>query len=90
MTEYKHPMRDLAVIIYARVEGETGPEFIAKFEPFASHPIFFTGKTANEVRAVVDVFTAETIAKYEASFIARMEGREKAAASRARKMEAAQ
>ena len=42
MDKMKHPMRDISISVYERVQGTTGPQFIAKYEPFHVYPIFFS------------------------------------------------
>jgi hypothetical protein len=77
----KHPMRDIAVAVFQRIEGD-GPAFIAKFEPFKEYPIFFTGTTADAARESASQFAAEAVAKNEATFLARQASMEKARITR--------
>ena len=77
----KHPMRDIAVTVFQRIEGD-GPAFIAKFEPFREYPIFFTGPTADAARESARQFADDAVAKNEAAFLARQEATEKARITR--------
>lgn len=79
---FRHPMRDIGICVFQRIEGDRGPAFIAKFEPFNLHPIFFHGATADEARNAAADFAAEAVAKNEAAYIARAEAIAKARASR--------
>lgn len=82
MTEHKHPMRDLEVIVYQKTSEGTGPLFIAKYEPFHVHPIFFQGSTEEEVRKKAKDFADEAVAKHEETYLARKANMEKARAAR--------
>jgi len=82
----KHPMRDIPVTIFQRIEGD-GPAFISKFEPFKEYPIFFTGTTADEVRKSAKDFAEDAVAKNEEKFLARQAAMEKTRATRAKKKE---
>jgi len=82
----KHPMRDIPVTIFQRIEGD-GPAFISKFEPFKEYPIFFTGTTADEVRKSAKDFAEDAVAKNEAKFISRQLALEKSRATREKKKE---
>ena len=73
MSEFTHPMRDIAIMVYQRVEGDSGPAFIAKYEPFPLHPIFFPGSTADHVRADARAFADAAVEKYEAQYAAKAE-----------------
>ena len=80
----KHPMRDIAVAVFQRIEGD-GPAFIAKFEPFKEYPIFFIGQTADAARETARNFAEDAVAKNEAAFIARQAAIEKGRSARAAK-----
>lgn len=84
MAEYKHPMRDLEVIVYQKITEGTGPLFIAKYEPFQVHPIFFQGSSEEEVRKKAKDFADEAVAKHEQTYIARRANMEKARAARSK------
>ena len=86
MSNYKHPMRDLKVIVYQKVVGDTGPLFIAKYEPFHVHPIFFEGSTEEEVRKMAKDFADDAVAKHEKTYIARKANMEKARAARSKSL----
>lgn len=86
----KHPMRDIAIIVFQRIDGESGPAFIAKFEPFSLYPIFFHGQTADEARGKAREFADEAVAKHEAAYLARMAALQKGREAKARKKAAAE
>jgi hypothetical protein len=73
MSEIKHPMRDIPVLVYQRIEGDSGPAFIAKYHPYSVYPIFFHGKTADEAKAQAREFADKAVADHEASYVKRRE-----------------
>ena len=86
MTEqYQHPMRDLSVIVYQKVSGQSGPTFIAKYEPFHVYPVFFSGDTEHEARMKAKAFADDAVAKHEATYQVRRGNAEKARAARSDK-----
>jgi hypothetical protein len=80
--DYKHPMRDLEVIVYQRVEGGSGPLFIGKYEPFHVYPVFFQGDTLDEVKQKAKKFADDAVEKHEATYQVRKTNAEKARAAR--------
>ena len=66
----QHPMRDIPVTVFQRIEGE-GPSYIAKFEPFKEYPIFFVGDTADDARMSARHFAEDAVAKNEQKFLTR-------------------
>jgi len=82
----KHPMRDIPITIFQRIEGD-GPAFISKFEPFKQYPIFFTGTTVDEVRKSAKDFAEDAVVKNEQKFLARQAANEKTQITRAKKKE---
>jgi hypothetical protein len=78
MNDKKHPMRDVSISVYERVQGTTGPQFIAKYEPFQVHPIFFHGATKEEAEKGARQFADSAVEKYEATYLARVEALTKA------------
>jgi len=79
----KHPMRDIPVTVFQRIEGD-GPAFLAKFEPFKEYPIFFVGTTADEARKSAKDFAEDAVAKNEEKFLARQAALEKGRVTRAK------
>ena len=79
---YKHPMRDLEVIVYQKITDGTGPLFIGKYEPFHVYPIFFQGSSEEEVFQKAKDFADEAVAKHEETYISRKINMEKARAAR--------
>jgi len=73
MSIQKHPMRDISISVYERVQGTTGPQFIAKYEPFHVHPIFFHGTTKENAEQSARQFADSAVEKYEATYLARVE-----------------
>lgn len=80
--EYKHPMRDLSVIVYQQVSGNSGPTFIAKYEPFHVYPVFFSGDTEEEARLKAKQFADDAVATHEETYQKRRANAEKARAAR--------
>lgn len=85
--DYKHPMRDIEVVVYQKVSGTSGPSFIAKFEPFHVHPIFFHGATEEEARKSAKDFADKAVADNEALYQVRQANAAKARAARKSKYE---
>lgn len=81
----QHPMRDLKVIVYQRVVGDSGPQFIGKYVPFHVHPIFFQGDSVEEVSQKAKDFADDAVAKYEESYQRRIAHIERVNASKAKK-----
>ena len=79
---YKHPMRDLSVIVYQQVSGNSGPTFIAKYEPFHVYPVFFSGDTEEEARLKAKQFADDAVATHEETYQKRRANAEKARAAR--------
>lgn len=77
----KHPMRDIPIAVYALIEGD-GPEYIAKFMPFSTYPIFFKAASADEARKAARAFADDAADRNEAAFIARQEALQKARKAR--------
>jgi len=80
--EYQHPMRNLDVIVYQKVSGQSGPRFIAKYEPFHVYPVFFSGDTEHEARLKAKDFADDAVAKHEATYQKRRANAEKARGAR--------
>lgn len=79
---YKHPMRDLSVIVYQKVSGNSGPTFIAKYEPFHVYPVFFSGDTEHEARMKAKQFADDAVATHEETYQKRRANAEKARGAR--------
>ena len=86
-SQYQHPMRDLDVVVFQKVSGNSGPEFIAKYEPFHVYPVFFSGDTEEEVRKKAKDFADDAVAKHEATYQVRRANAEKAREARVAKRE---
>jgi len=80
--EYKHPMRDLSVVVYQKVSGQSGPTFIAKYEPFHVYPVFFSGETEHEARLKAKQFADDAVATHEETYQKRRANAEKARGAR--------
>ena len=75
-----HPIRNAALHVFARLDAtEGGTQFIARFHPYDTYPVFFNGSTADEAIARAEEMRAEAIERHEAAVINRQE-----AAARAR------
>lgn len=85
MEDYKHPMRDIEVIVYQKITDGGGPLFIAKYEPFHVYPIFFHGASKEEAVKSAKDFADEAVAKHEQTYIARRSNMEKARLARSKK-----
>ena len=79
-----HPFRDAEVRVFKRIDAD---EFIARFKPYDTYPVFWTGTTEAEARERAETFRADAIAKHEADFIARAQAAAKAKETRAKKKE---
>ena len=77
-----HPFRDAELCVFKRIDAD---EFVARFKPYDTYPVFWTGATEAEARERAEAFRADAIAKHEADFIARAEAAAKAKKIRARK-----
>lgn len=85
--DFVHPMRDIKVVVYQRIDGDSGPAFIAKYEPFHVHPIFFHGATAEDARKSAKDFADEAVEKHEATYQIRRANAEKAREARKKKID---
>jgi len=66
-------MRDAQVHVFARVGvNGTGAQAVARLYPYDTYPIFFAGSSTDDVRGKAEQFIADTVAKYEATYIAKM------------------
>ena len=85
MTQEQHPIASAELHVFHRQTAGSGTvNWIAKLYPYDAYPIFFSGATEADCIARAEEFRAETIAKFEAEFIARA----KAAAERREKRKA--
>lgn len=84
--QYKHPMRDLEVVVYQKISGN-GYNFIAKYEPFNVYPIFFHGITEEDARQSAKKFADDTVEQYEKTYQNRKANAEKARQYRKKKCE---
>lgn len=73
-----HPIRDHAVNVWQAPEGQAGPKWIALFGDGYAFPIRFSADTEADVRNKAETFRAETVAKHEATYLARLAAVEKA------------
>lgn len=80
--DYKHPMRDIEIVVYQKVSGKSGPAYIAKFEPFHVHPIFFHGATEEEARKSAKDFADKAVTDNETLYQIRKANAAKARAAR--------
>tara|TARA_R110000868_G_scaffold42850_4_gene144540 strand:- start:479 stop:748 length:270 start_codon:yes stop_codon:yes gene_type:complete len=86
-----HPFRDAALHMFERQDSlDGGAAWIARFHPYDTYPVFFSGSTESAARAQAEAFRADAVAKHEASFINRQAAIEKARQTRQAKKEAAE
>lgn len=83
MTEkYQHPMRQAEVHTFERVRSHPdergGIEWLAMLHPYASYPMFFRGKTQEDVKQQATKFRDDAVERNEAAHIQRMKAIEKA------------
>ena len=85
-----HPFRAAPLHVFERIfDGDmSGYAFIAQFHPYKTYPVFFPGATEEAARASAEAFRDDSVARYEAQFIARQESKVKADKARAAKKEA--
>lgn len=74
-----HPFRDAELRVFKRIDAD---EFIARFAPYDTYPVFWAGSTEAEARDRAEAFRADAIAKHESNFITRAEALEKARLTR--------
>ena len=86
MSEFKHPMRDAPLHVFKRVQSDgKGYDWIAKFYPYNTYPIYHHGDTEQEAVDSAEAMREEAIVKYEKDYITRKEALKKAAETRKRK-----
>jgi hypothetical protein len=86
-----HPFRDAPLHVFERVDTlDGGANYLARFYPYDTYPVFFSGKNEDAARAQAEAFRADAIAKNEASFITRQAALEKARQTRQAKKDAAE
>ena len=87
-----HPIRKAEVHTFRRFEDTSkGHKWIAYFYPYSVYPVYFSGKTRQEVLNKAETMRAEAIEKHEADCIRRQElarRNKERAAERKRKKEA--
>lgn len=78
-----HPIRNADIHTFERNNDDgNGRKWIAQFYPYKIYPVFFSGKTEQEVVSTAEKMRTEAIEKYEAQWIARQQAKEKAAKTR--------
>ena len=79
-------MRDIEIGVYQSIKGDD-PPFLAFMLPRANYHVFYHGDTAEEAEASARKAAEEAVAKYEATYIARVKALEKARETVKRKKE---
>jgi hypothetical protein len=75
-----HPIRKASIHTFQRVDSDgKGCEWIARFHPYKTYPILFSGKTRQEAVDAAETLRAEAIDKHEAQCIHRQKLRKLAA-----------
>ena len=82
MEERQHPLRSARLVIYQRIEGNSGPAFFGKIEPFSVHPIYFHGSTVGAVEDQARTWCNEQADKHDAQWRAAQERKAKARAAK--------
>tara|TARA_R110000851_G_scaffold214111_1_gene366722 strand:+ start:547 stop:807 length:261 start_codon:yes stop_codon:yes gene_type:complete len=78
-----HPIRNAVIHTFKRKDSDgKGREWIAQFFPYKIYPVFFSGKTEEDVIDSAEAVRAEAIQKHEADCIRRQDAKEKAAQKR--------
>lgn len=81
-----HPMRKAQIHTFKRCDGGyRGVNYIARFYPYDSYPVFFHGETEAEAIASAEALRTEAIDKYEKGIIIRQEAAIKSAETKAKK-----
>lgn len=68
MSEYRHPLRDMALHVFERTDGL---QWLAHFATVKKAPLIFTDPTQEGVTAKAEAWRAETVEKNEATYAAR-------------------
>lgn len=85
---YQHPFRAAELHTFKRRDHKTGGvQWIARFHPYDTYPMFWHGETEEAAVGAAEAFRAEAIAKNEANYIAKQKALEKARAAKAAKAE---
>lgn len=88
MTDHEHPIRKAELHTWGRGSDNyngVGTAWVARFHPYDTWPIFFSGDTEDEAQVKAEEFRTETIDQHEQAYQNRMAGRDKAKAARDRK-----
>ena len=81
-----HPMRKAQIHVFKRCDGGyRGVNYIARFFPYDSYPVFFHGETEEEAIAAAEALRTEAIDKFEKGIITRQEAAIKSAETKAKK-----
>lgn len=69
-----HPMRDAPIHVWgAEYQQDGQADYIARFYPYSTYPIFAAGSTPQEAAAKLEAIRTEALTKFEAAYIARQE-----------------
>ena len=86
-----HPFRDAALHVFERDDMlDGGAAWIARFHPYDTYPVFFSGGTEAAARAQAEKFRNDAVAKNEAAFIRSKEAGDRFRAARLKKQEGAE
>lgn len=83
-TDLQHPIRAAELHVFEGV-GNAAGRFVARFHPYDTYPIIFTGPSADAVTKEAEAFRTSTIAKHEAAFAVRAAARARSRTKRAAK-----
>lgn len=69
-----HPIRKAKKHIFQRIlDDGIGADFLGRFYPYDTYPMFFRGTSAADVAAKMEQFRDDAISKHEAEVIRRQE-----------------
>lgn len=73
-TSEQHPIRAAELHVFQGLGAASG-RYVARFHPYDTYPLLFTGPSAEKVEAKAEAFRSEVIAKQEAAFAARAQAK---------------
>lgn len=74
-TSEQHPIRAAELHVFQGIGAASGC-YAARFHPYDTYPLLFTGASADAVEAKAEDFRSEIIAKHEAAFAARAQAKQ--------------
>ncbi|MGN7869360.1 hypothetical protein [Paracoccus sp. 22332] len=71
----QHPIRSAELHVFQGLGAASG-RYVARFHPYDTYPVLFTGPSAEAVEAKAEAFRSDAIARHEAAFTARAQARQ--------------